>query len=82
MLSEPDEGALEAAQTVAIEAAAETDAHMGVLKVEASGKVYGKYSKWVLYARYGTVVAENFSWADTPIPPMLFGYPIYFVSVW
>ena len=27
----------------------ETDAHLGVKKVEATHKVYGKYSKWVLF---------------------------------
>jgi len=27
----------------------DSDAHLGVKKVEASYKVYGKYSKWVLF---------------------------------
>lgn len=27
----------------------ETDAHLGVKKVEATHRVYGKYSKWVLF---------------------------------
>lgn len=30
----------------------EEDAHVGVKKVEAAEKVYGRYSKWVLFARY------------------------------
>ena len=28
---------------------AEADAHLGVKKVEAAEKVYGKYSKWFLF---------------------------------
>ena len=31
----------------------EADAHTGVLRVEAAGKVFGRYSKWVLFASLG-----------------------------
>jgi hypothetical protein len=34
---------------VVYQTAAELDAHMGVKKVEAAEKVYGKYSKWALF---------------------------------
>lgn len=48
-ISQPRDAAMEAAIDAAEEAAMETDAHMGVLKVEASARVYGRYSKWVLF---------------------------------
>ena len=31
---------------------AEVDAHVGVKKVEAAEKVYGRYSKWFLFIGY------------------------------
>lgn len=31
---------------------AEVDAHVGVKKVEAAEKVYGRYSKWFLFTGY------------------------------
>ncbi|KLO12475.1 drug:h+ antiporter [Schizopora paradoxa] len=36
-----------------LEAEQEVDAHIGVKKVEAAGKVYGRYSRWVLYISLG-----------------------------
>ena len=30
----------------------EIDAHVGVQKVEAAGRVYGRYSKWILFISY------------------------------
>ena len=36
-------------KAVVYEVAEEVDAHMGVKKVEAAEKVYGKYSKWALF---------------------------------
>lgn len=37
--------------SVVLAVRAEEDAHVGVKKVEAAEKVYGRYSKWFLFIR-------------------------------
>lgn len=45
---------------------AEVDAHVGVKKVEAAEKVYGRYSKWFLFIGY----------VLTPLPSLTYFFPI------
>ncbi|TFY78973.1 hypothetical protein EWM64_g5038 [Hericium alpestre] len=45
--------ALEYRVAVAEEVKREVDAHLGVARVQAAQKVYGKYSKWILFVSLG-----------------------------
>lgn len=46
-------------RSVREELAAEEDAHLGVIAVEAAEKVYGRYSKWFLFVGY-VVLSSSF----------------------